>query len=148
MDLRAIGFSRQKATYVRGLAQALASGELDLDAMEYLDDEAAHSALIRVRGIGPWTADIYLLTALRRPDVWPTGDLALVQALQEVKALPHLASSAEAAAIAESWRPWRAAAARVLWHWYLSTPRRRLAANNGRRKATGDLSTPVQPHVF
>jgi len=127
-ELRTIGFSRQKAAYGRGLARALAAGDLDLSALERLDDEAARAALIGLKGIGPWTADIYLLMALRRPDVWPTGDLALVQAMQEVKGLAQRPTPTEALSIAEAWRPWRAAAARVLWHWYLSTPRRRPAS--------------------
>lgn len=125
--LRAMGFSRQKAAYGRGLARALVAGDLDLEALEHQEDEAARAALLRLKGIGPWTADIYVLMVLRRPDVWPTGDLALVQAMQEVKGLAQRPTPTEALAIAEGWRPWRAAAARVLWHWYLSTPRRRAA---------------------
>jgi DNA-3-methyladenine glycosylase II len=124
-ELRAFGFSRQKAAYCRGLAQALAAGELDLAGLEQLDDEPARAALIRLKGIGPWTADIYLLMALRRPDIWPSGDLALVQALQEVKGLPARPGPLEALRIAQAWRPYRAVAARVLWQWYLNTPRKR-----------------------
>lgn len=126
-ELLAIGFSRQKAAYGRGLAAAVTSGQLDLAALERLDDEAACAALVSLKGIGPWTADIYLLMALRRPDIWPTGDLALVQALREVKGLAERPTGLEALALAERWRPWRAVAARVLWHWYLSTPRRKPA---------------------
>ena len=122
--LRAVGFSRQKAAYGRGLAQAIVSGALDLAALESMDDEAARSALIAIKGIGPWTADIYLLMALRRPDIWPVGDLALVQAMQAIKGLAQRPTPADMLALAERWRPWRAAAARVLWHYYLSTPRR------------------------
>ena len=124
-ELLAIGFSRQKASYCRGLATALASAELDLSAIDELDDQEARAALLQLKGIGPWTADIYLLMALLRPNIWPIGDLALVQALQEVKELDRRPTAAEALAIAELWQPWRAAAARILWHWYLSTPRRR-----------------------
>ena len=122
--LRAFGFSRQKAGYGRGLAQALASGALDLTALERLDDDSARAALVGLKGIGPWTADIYLLMALRRPDIWPVGDLALVQAMQAIKGLAQRPTPADMLALAERWRPWRAAAARVLWHYYLSTPRR------------------------
>ena len=128
-SLRAFGFSRQKAAYGRGLAQALVAGALDLAALETMDDEAARAALVAIKGIGPWTADIYLLMALRRPDIWPVGDLALVLAAQDVKRLPHRPTSLELQALAEPWRPWRAAAARILWHYYLSTPRRRPASN-------------------
>ena len=122
--LLAIGFSRQKAAYGRGLAHALASGELDLEALGTLDDHLVRAALVALKGIGPWSADIYLLMALRRPDVWPAGDLALVLAMQEVKGLAQRPTAAHMEAIAEAWRPWRAAAARVLWHYYLNTPRR------------------------
>ena len=127
-ELRMIGFSRQKAAYVRSLAAALLSGEMDLEGLEHQDDGLARSSLTNLKGIGPWSADIYLMMALRRPDVWPRGDLALNQALQEVKGLAKRPTQEEASAIAERWRPWRAAAARVLWHWYLSTPRRRASA--------------------
>ena len=126
--LRAIGFSRQKAAYGRGLAAAIAAGALDLNALEHMDDEAARAALVSIKGIGPWTADIYLLMVLRRADVWPVGDLALVLAMQEVKRLPQRPTPADMLAIAEAWRPWRAAAARILWHYYLSTPRRQKRA--------------------
>lgn len=71
------------------------------------------------RGIGAWTADTYLLFALRRPDAWPTGDLALVKAIQELKRLNTAPSSAKADEIADRWRPWRGVAARILWHHYL-----------------------------
>lgn len=127
-ELRLIGFSRQKSAYGRGLAEAVMAGRLDLETLASLDDDAARAALVSLKGIGPWTADIYLLMALRRPDIWPTGDLALVQALQDVKNLARRPTADEALAIAEGWRPWRAVAARVLWHWYLSTPRRLAAA--------------------
>ena len=139
LQLRAIGFSRQKAAYSRGLAQTLISRELNLSDLERLDDDSARAALTALNGIGPWTADIYLLMALCRPDVWPTGDIALLQAIQEVKELPRRPSSAEALVIAEGWRPWRAVAARVLWHWYLSTPRHRFLTNGTSRR--GDRAT-------
>ncbi len=118
--LRAIGFSRQKAGYVRGLAEAIVGGTLDLDEIGRMNDEAARQALIAIRGIGPWTADTYLLFALRRPDAWPSGDLALAQAIRDLRELPSLPSYPEVDDIAESWRPWRAVAARILWHFYLS----------------------------
>jgi DNA-3-methyladenine glycosylase II len=143
-ELLAIGFSRQKSSYCRGLATALASGQLDLASIARLDDDEARAALIQLKGIGPWTADIYLLMALRRPNIWPTGDLALVQALQEVKGLHHRPTAAEALAIAEMWHPWRAAAARILWHWYLSTPRRRPVVQRGMLK-TDRLTAALTP---
>ena len=118
--LKAAGFSRQKMRYGRHLAQALVSGELDLDALIELDDATVRATLVKLKGVGLWTADIYLLMALRRPDIWPVGDLALVVALQELKQLPTRPQPAEMEALASAWRPWRAVAARLLWHYYLS----------------------------
>ena len=86
-ELRAIGFSRQKASYARGLSLAVVNGDLDLVSLETLDDASARDQLLQLKGIGPWTADIYLLMALRRPDIWPVGDLALVSAVRDVKQL-------------------------------------------------------------
>ena len=119
-ELKQIGFSRQKTAYCRGLAQAILDGELDLDALAMLDDSAARQALVRLKGIGPWTADIYLLMALLRPDIWPTGDLALVSAIQRAKRLDQRPDPAQMHALAEPWKPWRAVAARLLWNDYLN----------------------------
>ncbi len=130
--LKSVGFSRQKAAYGRGLALALAGGELDLVALNRADDDGVRAALTRVKGIGPWSAEIYLLMVLRRPDVWPTGDLALALAAQRVKRTATRPGPAELEAMGEAWRPWRAAAARLLWHDYLSNPlRRRPTTANG-----------------
>jgi DNA-3-methyladenine glycosylase II len=118
--LKEIGFSRQKTGYGRELAQAIVEGRLDLAALGGMDDGAVRSALTQIKGIGPWTADIYLLMALRRPDIWPTGDLALAAAVQRVKGLEARPTADELEAIGAGWRPWRAVAARLLWHHYLS----------------------------
>ena len=118
-----LGFTRQKARYVSGLAERIAGGRLDLAQTSALDDEAAGAALLEVPGIGPWTAGVYLLMALRRPDVWPPGDLGLHKSLAEVRCLREVPSSAVAAEYALRWRPWRAVAARLLWHAYLSRRR-------------------------
>ena len=117
--LKAIGFSRQKTAYGRNLAGAIAGGLLDLDGLDRLDDMAARSELTRVKGIGPWTANIYLLSALRRPDIWPKEDLALAVATQEIKRLPARPSPHELDALGADWKPWRSVAARLLWHYYL-----------------------------
>lgn len=122
--IRAAGITRQKATYVSGLARSVVSGELDVDAIGLLDDDAAHAELVKLKGIGPWSADIYLLMALGRRDVWPRHDLALASAMREVKRLRSLPTPERQLEIAEGWRPWRAVAARLMWHHYLSTPRR------------------------
>jgi len=118
--LKMIGFSRQKTSYVRGIARSMVAGELGLEDLESMDDEEARRRLLRVRGIGVWTADTYLLFALRRPYAWPSGDLALAKAVQVVKQLPTSPGSDEVDPIADDWRPWRAVAARILWHHYLS----------------------------
>jgi DNA-3-methyladenine glycosylase II len=118
--LRRIGFSRQKTRYCRNVADAITEGSLDLDGLAGLTDDQARTALVAITGIGRWTADIYLLMALRRPDVWPAGDLALAIAAQRVKRLASRPSTPELEALGEPWKPWRAVAARVLWHHYLS----------------------------
>ncbi len=118
--LLALGCTRQKARYVHDLAGRVVQGRFRLDRVASLDDAAAEAALLDVPGIGPWTAGVYLLMALRRPDVWPPGDLGLHKSMMEVRCLPHVPSSAEAAGYALRWRPWRAVAARLLWHAYLS----------------------------
>ncbi|MBT8485122.1 MAG: DNA-3-methyladenine glycosylase 2 family protein [Phycisphaerales bacterium] len=118
--LRRAGLTRQKAAYCRNLAIAVTSGGLSLKTVATLDDAAARAQLVRVPGIGPWTADIYLLMALRRPDIWPDGDLALIKAAQRVKRLRQPPDSATLRTLASAWSPWRAVAARVLWHEYLS----------------------------
>ncbi len=117
--LRRIGFSRQKTGYARELASAITAG-FDLDALMDLPDADARRALIGLRGIGPWTADIYLLMVLLRPDIWPQGDLALASAAAEILGLDTRPTFTELAEIAERWRPHRASAARIVWHHYLS----------------------------
>lgn len=117
--MRARGLTRQKARYVVALADHVARGALDLRALHSADDAAAHAALVAVPGIGPWTAGIYLLMVLRRPDIWPPGDLALHLALAEATGRRTRPSSADATEWAERWSPWRAVAARILWHAYL-----------------------------
>ena len=119
-ELLRIGFSRQKALYTRLLAESLARRHFDLRYLHNLPDESAHKMLIAFKGIGRWTADIYLLSALGRPDIWPTGDLALATAVKEVKGLRKRPSPEKLEALSAPWRPWRAVAARLFWHAYLS----------------------------
>ena len=119
-ELRADGFSRQKARYVRTLAAAMLDGSLDLDVVAELDDASARHALVALPGIGAWTAECYLLSALRRPDTWPTGDIALQEGARRARRLDRRPSADELEAIGEAWRPHRASAARLLWHLYLS----------------------------
>ena len=116
--MKRIGFSRQKLRYGRALAEDILDGRMDLDSLAALDDEAAIAALCRIKGIGRWTAEIYLLFSLQRPDVWPVGDLAVCVAAQRLKGLADRPSQKEMLALGEPWRPHRSAAARFLWHFY------------------------------
>jgi len=122
-ELKAIGFSRQKTIYGRALAEAILYGRLDLALIATLDDAEAKAQLTAIKGIGSWTADIYLLMVLRRPDTWPSGDLALAVAVQRVKRLRKRLTPERLQKVGQAWRPWRAVAARILWHYYLSSPR-------------------------
>jgi len=118
--LREFGLTRQKARYCHGLAARVLDGRLDLAAVTRAAPDAARAALLAVPGLGPWSVDIYFLMALRRPDVWPHGDLALAVALREVKRLATLPSRSAQEAIAVRWAPWRSVAARLLWAHYLA----------------------------
>jgi DNA-3-methyladenine glycosylase II len=118
--LRSLGVTRQKSAYCINVAEAILGDQLDLKALSRMDDLAAVEMLTRIKGIGPWTADIYLLMALRRPDVWPTGDIALCNTVQKVKGFRKHPSPSALSKIAEAWRPFRSVAARMLWHHYLS----------------------------
>ena len=120
-DIQTAGVTRQKASYCLGLAELVQSGALDLRSLGRADDQEVRRRLVDIRGIGTWTADIYLLMALRRPDIWPDGDLALATAAQQVKRLRRRPDDKRLRALAARWTPWRAVAARLLWHYYLST---------------------------
>lgn len=121
-ELRDCYFSRQKAAYVRHLAQAISGGEVELPAMDNLPDETIRSTLTSLKGIGNWTTDIYLIFALQRPDVFPAGDLAVVNALKRLKGLPKDASREQVLEVAAGWQPYRTIATMLLWHYYLSAP--------------------------
>ena len=119
--LRGIGFTRQKAGYVHDLAASIQGGYLDLRAVSRASDADGMRTLLGVRGLGPWSVDIYFIMALRRPDVWPRGDLALATAVHQVKRLRARPDHDKLTRFAERWAPWRSVAARILWHHYLST---------------------------
>ena len=121
--LRAAGLSRQKADYARCLADAVITGAVDLDGLAGLPDEAIVEQLIALRGIGRWSAEVYLLFALGRPDVLPADDLALMIGAQRLKRLADRPNRTALTNIAEAWRPWRGPAALLLWHYYSSTGR-------------------------
>ena len=115
--LRDLGLTRQKARYIVELAAAVSDGRIDLRRVSRMDDEAGRDTLMAVPGIGPWTANIYLLMALRRSDVWPPADLALRKAVQDLRELPDTPSDDGLQRFAERWRPYRSVAARILWHY-------------------------------
>jgi DNA-3-methyladenine glycosylase II len=115
--LRACGFSRQKQGYARSLCELVMSGELNLETLPE-DDEAAIAQLVRIKGIGRWSAEIYLLFAEGRADIWPAGDLAVQAGLHRILGLAERPSEKETRALAEGWRPWRGAAAILTWHCY------------------------------
>jgi len=118
--LRSLGVTRQKSAYLVHLASLIVGGELDLARLSRMDDENARLALMRVKGIGSWSADVYLLMAMRRPDIWPAGDLALAVAAQDLMGLTIRPTPDELEGLAERWRPHRAVAARMLWQYYLA----------------------------
>ena len=119
-DLLQVGFSRQKTRYSRILAQSNLDGSLDLEKLSESPDDEVFVSLTSLTGIGPWTANIYLLMALRRPDIWPAGDLALEVALKDLYGLDQRPRGEAFQSMGERWRPYRAVAARILWHYYLS----------------------------
>lgn len=130
-ELRADGVSRQKDRYLRTLAAALVEGTLALEGIQTLDDDEARRQLMALPGIGRWTADVFLLACLGRPDVWPTGDRALQVAVAEALSLSITPDPIELKAIGERWKPSRAVAARLLWHGYLG--------RRGRSETPSDL---------
>ena len=125
-SLRQCGFSRQKMAYARGLAEDVASGRLDIQAVHRMPDDEALESLVRIKGIGRWSAEIYLLLVLGRPDVWPVDDLAVAVGLQWLLGRDEHPPRNELVALGEPWRPYRSTAARLVWHYYLQVaPTRR-----------------------
>ena len=119
-QLKTIGFSRQKTSYARHLASAINKGDLDLANLPTCSDEEVRTALTAIKGIGIWTANIYLLMVMQRPDIWPRGDIALAASYQKLRQLPQRPGNDQMEQISRSWTPWRSVAARLLWHYYLS----------------------------
>ncbi|RBP07280.1 DNA-3-methyladenine glycosylase II [Roseiarcus fermentans] len=131
-DLRTCGLSAAKIRALRAVARAIADGALDLDRLAELDAEGAHRALVAITGIGPWTADIFLMFCLGHPDAFAAGDLALQEAARLAFDLEARPDAARLERLAERWRPWRAVAARVLWAYY-----RAVKARSGMALADG-----------
>jgi len=125
-EFRAAYFSRQKTAYVRGLAQEIVDGGLDLAALESLPDDAIRERLVRLKGVGNWTVDVYLIIVLHRRDLFPVGDLAAVNGLKELKGLPRDTPVGDVAAATRAWAPYRTIGTMIVWHSYLArrAPRR------------------------
>ena len=117
---RAAGVSRQKTRYIRDLSECILNKTVRIGRLPHLDDENVREHLTKVKGIGLWTADVYLLISLQRSDIWPVGDIALQAATHDIKGLEARPNPVELSQIGEQWRPWRSVAARILWHYYLS----------------------------
>lgn len=120
--LRAAGLSWRKIEYGNGLAQSIVSGELDVDGLPALDDGQAMRAIMALRGFGRWSAEIYLMFSLQRPDIFPADDLALLVALQRLKGLAEKPTPGQARQLLEPWSPWRSAGSLFLWHYYHGAP--------------------------
>lgn len=118
--LKSLGLTRQKTGYCLHLAQSLTDNSLRLSPLSRMRDAEAKAALMEIKGLGAWSADVYLLMALRRPDIWPVNDLALAIAVTKLKKLPARPSPAQLTEMGEAWRPFRSVAARMLWQYYLA----------------------------
>lgn len=122
--LRGLGVTRQKSAYLVDLSTSIVNGDLSFTKLARMSDNEARVALTRIKGIGAWSADVYLLMAMRRSDIWPAGDLALAVAMKELLGLAHRPAPLELEQWAEQWRPHRAVAARMLWQYYLGSRRK------------------------
>ncbi len=120
VHLKSLGLTRQKTSYCLHLADSLVNKRLRLSQVARMSDAEAKAALMEIKGLGAWSADVYLLMALRRPDIWPVNDLALEIAAQKVKQLPKRPNANQLLQMAEAWRPYRSVAARMLWQYYLA----------------------------
>lgn len=119
LALRNIGFSRQKVLYTRNLAEAVLSQIFDFEKLALLSDDDVKTDMKRLKGIGDWTAEIYLSECLLRPDILPKGDIAMQEAFRVLNDLPKRPAHPEFEAATEHWRPWRSVGTRLLWHFYL-----------------------------
>ena len=121
--LRSLGVTRQKSAYLIDLSTSIVKGDLSFTRLARMSDDDVRMMLTRIKGIGSWSADVYLLMAMRRADIWPAGDLALAVAMKELKGLASRPGPVELERWAEQWRPHRAVAARMLWQYYLGSRR-------------------------
>lgn len=123
-EMKACYCSRQKTSYIKSLAEALLSNRLDLQVLETLSDDEVRTQLVALKGIGNWTADVYLMFVLHRADMFPIGDLAAVNAMKRVKRLPAGTTREAIMEVAKTWQPYRTIATMLLWHFYLSSPKK------------------------
>lgn len=133
-ELKACYFSRQKTIYARALAEALVSKKIVLSKLEQLEDDEVRAQLVSLKGVGNWTADIYLMFVLQRTDHFPIGDLAAVNALKQVKKLPKDTDRDKIIKLAAKWQPYRTVATMVLWHYYLSTRAKKILKTTGKKE--------------
>ncbi|ASK32850.1 3-methyladenine DNA glycosylase [Chryseobacterium sp. T16E-39] len=125
-EMRECYVSRQKTSYIKGLAQAITNCEIDLIKLSEMSNDEARKTLVNLKGIGNWTVDVYLMFTLQRTDIFPVGDLAAVNALKRLKRLPPKVSREEIIEISEQWKPFRSVASMILWHYYLSNTKNKL----------------------
>jgi len=119
IELKSFGFSRQKMLYCRHLAEMILNGKLNIENLSEMADDDVREELVKVKGIGRWSSDVYLLMVLLRHDIWPKGDLALAVGYKELFGLKEVPTQDQLEKIAESWRPYRSVAARIIWKYYL-----------------------------
>ncbi|TSD64996.1 DNA-3-methyladenine glycosylase 2 family protein [Inquilinus sp. KBS0705] len=122
-EMRECYCSRQKSSYIKFLAEAILSGQINLAAFEQMEDEDIRSQLCALKGIGNWTVDVYLMFVLQHTDVLPIGDLAIVNAIKKLKGLPKETPKEDLILIAQQWQPYRTVASMMLWHYYLASPK-------------------------
>ncbi len=125
-EMKACYCSRQKTGYIKYLAEAMVSGQLNLNELENISGDEVRAKLVALKGIGNWTADVFLMFVLQHPDIFPAGDLAAVNALKRVKKVPPGITKEQVLEISEKWQPYRTIATMLLWHFYLSSPKRRI----------------------
>jgi DNA-3-methyladenine glycosylase II len=135
--IRACGFSRQKLLYARSLAELVASGEVPLEALDQMEDEDAVEQLVKIKGVGRWTAEVYLMFALGRRDMWPADDLGLMVGMQRLKNLRKRPDRKRMLKLGEAWRPRRSAASHLLWHYFHKTQDKMRADKAAKKPSKG-----------
>lgn len=125
-ELKACFFSKQKIIYTKHLASEIISGQLNLDELNAMDNDSIRTSLLKIKGIGNWTVDVYLMMVLQRSNLFPLGDIALIKSVREIKGLSKEISAAAIKQMAEKWKPYQTIAAFILWHAYLGKRKQRV----------------------